>query len=73
LPEETRFKVLREGKEWAEFRTPLAGMYNVKNCLGVIAVAEVIGIDRRLVGEALGSPPSKASNGAWRSVESSTA
>jgi UDP-N-acetylmuramate: L-alanyl-gamma-D-glutamyl-meso-diaminopimelate ligase len=53
FPEETRFKVLREGKEWAEFRTPLAGMYSVKNCLGVIAAAEALGIERRLVAEAL--------------------
>jgi UDP-N-acetylmuramate: L-alanyl-gamma-D-glutamyl-meso-diaminopimelate ligase len=53
LPEETRFKVLRDGKEWAEFRTPLAGMYSVKNCLGVIAAAEVLGIERQAVAEAL--------------------
>src|SRR5262249_3710790 len=53
LPEETRFKVLCEGKEWAEFRTPLAGMYSVKNCLGVIAACEVIGIERKAVVEAL--------------------
>ncbi len=53
LPEETRFKVLCEGKEFGEFRTPLAGMYNVKNCLGVIAAAEVLGIERRAVAEAL--------------------
>ncbi len=53
LPEETRFRVLREGRDHGEFRTPLAGMYNVKNCLGVIAAAEVLGVERRLVAEAL--------------------
>ena len=53
FPEETRFKALCEGKEWAEFRTPLAGMYSVKNCLGVIAAAAVLGIERRAVAEAL--------------------
>jgi UDP-N-acetylmuramate: L-alanyl-gamma-D-glutamyl-meso-diaminopimelate ligase len=53
LPEETRFKVLREGKEFGEFRTPLAGMFNIRNCLGVIAAAETLGIDRRLVADAL--------------------
>jgi UDP-N-acetylmuramate: L-alanyl-gamma-D-glutamyl-meso-diaminopimelate ligase len=53
LPEETRFKVLCEGKEWAEFRTPLAGMYSVKNCLGAIAAAKVLGIERQAVAEAL--------------------
>jgi UDP-N-acetylmuramate: L-alanyl-gamma-D-glutamyl-meso-diaminopimelate ligase len=55
LPEETRFRVLCEGKDHGEFRTPLAGMYNVKNCLGVIAAAEVLGVERRLAAEALAS------------------
>ncbi len=53
LPEVTRFKVLREGKEFGRFRTPLAGMYNVKNCLGVIAAAETLGIEINPVIEAL--------------------
>jgi UDP-N-acetylmuramate: L-alanyl-gamma-D-glutamyl-meso-diaminopimelate ligase len=53
LPEVTRFKVLREGKEYGVFQSPLAGMFNVKNCLGAIAAAEALGIDRRLVAEAL--------------------
>ncbi len=53
LPEATRFKVLRGGKEYGEFRSPLAGMYNVKNCLGVIAAAEVLGIERKAVADAL--------------------
>ena len=51
--EETSFRVLCEGKEYGEFRTPLAGMFNIKNCLGVIAAAEVLGIERRAVAEAL--------------------
>ena len=55
LPEETRFKVLWGGREFGEFRTPLAGMYNVKNCLGVIAAAEMIGIERQAVIDALAS------------------
>jgi UDP-N-acetylmuramate: L-alanyl-gamma-D-glutamyl-meso-diaminopimelate ligase len=53
LPEETRFKVWCGAREYAEFRTPLAGMYNVKNCLGVIAAAEVLGIDRKAVLDAM--------------------
>jgi UDP-N-acetylmuramate: L-alanyl-gamma-D-glutamyl-meso-diaminopimelate ligase len=53
LPDVTRFKVLREGKEYGVFQTPLAGMFNVRNCLGAIAAAEALGIDRRLVAEAL--------------------
>jgi UDP-N-acetylmuramate: L-alanyl-gamma-D-glutamyl-meso-diaminopimelate ligase len=49
LPTETRFKVWCGTKEYAQFRTPLAGMYNLKNCLGVIAAAEVLGIERKAV------------------------
>ena len=53
LPEATRFKVLREGKEYGEFQSPLAGMFNVRNCLATIAAADVLGIERRLVAGAL--------------------
>jgi UDP-N-acetylmuramate: L-alanyl-gamma-D-glutamyl-meso-diaminopimelate ligase len=53
LPEATRFKVLREGKEYGEFQSPLAGMFNVRNCLATIAAADALGLDRRLVAEAL--------------------
>lgn len=53
LREETRFKVWCGAREYAEFRSPLAGMYNVKNCLGVIAAAEVLGIERKAVSEAI--------------------
>jgi UDP-N-acetylmuramate: L-alanyl-gamma-D-glutamyl-meso-diaminopimelate ligase len=53
LPDETRFKVIREGREFGRFRTPLAGMFNVKNCLGAIAAAEVLGIERAAVADAL--------------------
>lgn len=52
-PEETRFSVDCEGREWGRFRTPLAGRFNVRNCLGAIAAAEAMGIDRRAVAEAL--------------------
>jgi UDP-N-acetylmuramate: L-alanyl-gamma-D-glutamyl-meso-diaminopimelate ligase len=53
LPDVTRFKVLREGKEYGVFQSPLAGMFNVRNCLATIATADVLGIERRLVTEAL--------------------
>lgn len=52
-PEETRFRVICEGREFGLFRTPLAGMFNVRNCLGVIAAAERLGIDRAAVADAL--------------------
>jgi UDP-N-acetylmuramate: L-alanyl-gamma-D-glutamyl-meso-diaminopimelate ligase len=53
LPDVTRFKVLCEGKEYGVFQSPLAGMFNVRNCLAAVAAADVLGIDRRLVAEAL--------------------
>lgn len=52
-PDVTRFRALREGKEWMDIQTPLAGMFNIRNCLAVIAAAEVLGIERSAVAEAL--------------------
>ena len=52
-PNETSFKVFRCGNEYDQFRTPLAGRFNVRNCLGVIAAAETLGIERRATAEAL--------------------
>ncbi|MGH9751175.1 MAG: UDP-N-acetylmuramate:L-alanyl-gamma-D-glutamyl-meso-diaminopimelate ligase [Blastocatellia bacterium] len=53
MPDATRFKVLCEGKEYGVFQSPLAGMFNVRNCLATIVAADVLGIDRRLVAESL--------------------
>ncbi len=52
-PEETRFVVDCKGREFGRFRTPLAGNFNVRNCLAVIAAAQTLGLDRQLVAEAL--------------------
>ena len=52
-PDETIFDVTCEGKELMKIRTPLAGKYNIRNCLAVIATAEILGIDRKLTAEAL--------------------
>ena len=49
----TRFKVFREGREWAEFSTPLIGEFNVRNCLSVIIAADAWGIDREKIVAAL--------------------
>jgi UDP-N-acetylmuramate: L-alanyl-gamma-D-glutamyl-meso-diaminopimelate ligase len=49
----TRFRVLREGSEWAEFQTELIGDFNVRNCLAVIIAAEAWGVERQAVVEAL--------------------
>ncbi|HEY6121486.1 MAG TPA: UDP-N-acetylmuramate:L-alanyl-gamma-D-glutamyl-meso-diaminopimelate ligase [Pyrinomonadaceae bacterium] len=47
------FTVLREGLEWARFRTPLFGNFNLLNCLAVIVAADAWGITREQIGEAL--------------------
>jgi UDP-N-acetylmuramate: L-alanyl-gamma-D-glutamyl-meso-diaminopimelate ligase len=47
--EMTRFKVTVSGKQYGEYQTPLVGLFNVKNCLGVIAACEVMGLDSQAV------------------------
>ena len=49
----TRFRVLREGKEWGEFQTPLIGEFNVRNCLSVIIAADAWGIERQIIIDAM--------------------
>lgn len=41
---ETAFVVTREGNHWHEFRTPLVGEFNLRNCLGAIAAASHLGV-----------------------------
>jgi UDP-N-acetylmuramate: L-alanyl-gamma-D-glutamyl-meso-diaminopimelate ligase len=50
---QTRFSVLRDGRKWAEFETPLIGEFNVRNCLAVIISADAWGIDRKAIADAL--------------------
>lgn len=52
-PDETSFSVACDGKDFGRFRTPLAGLFNARNCLGVIAAAEALGIGRAASIEAL--------------------
>src|SRR5438067_4230370 len=49
----THFRVMREGREWARFRTPLIGDFNVRNCLAVIIAADAWGIERETIDDAL--------------------
>jgi UDP-N-acetylmuramate: L-alanyl-gamma-D-glutamyl-meso-diaminopimelate ligase len=49
------FRVIREGQEWARFRTPLIGEFNVRNCLAVIIAADAWGIERETIVDALAS------------------
>ena len=43
--EVTRFRVLHEGREWGRVVTPLAGSFNVRNCLAALAAANAVGAD----------------------------
>ncbi|MGH7650494.1 MAG: UDP-N-acetylmuramate:L-alanyl-gamma-D-glutamyl-meso-diaminopimelate ligase [Gemmatimonadaceae bacterium] len=49
----TIFRAFRLGKEWGRVDTPLAGAFNVRNVLAVIAAAESIKADRDGVREGL--------------------
>src|SRR6476659_439722 len=49
----TRFRAFRSDKEWGKVDTPLAGAFNVRNVLAVIAAAEAVKADRDGVREGL--------------------
>jgi UDP-N-acetylmuramate: L-alanyl-gamma-D-glutamyl-meso-diaminopimelate ligase len=49
----THFRVLIEGREFGRYRSPLAGLFNVRNSLAVIAACETLGLDRHAVAEAI--------------------
>jgi len=49
----TSFSVEVDGSLFHTFQTPLAGLFNVRNCLGVIAACELLGLGRSAVAEAI--------------------
>ncbi|HET7274677.1 MAG TPA: UDP-N-acetylmuramate:L-alanyl-gamma-D-glutamyl-meso-diaminopimelate ligase [Longimicrobiaceae bacterium] len=49
----TRFLVVHDGRLWGEVETPLAGEFNVQNCLAAIAAADSVGADPAAVREGL--------------------
>jgi UDP-N-acetylmuramate: L-alanyl-gamma-D-glutamyl-meso-diaminopimelate ligase len=51
----TSFSVLVDGREFGRYATPLAGLFNVRNCLAVIAACEMLGLDRAAVADAIAS------------------
>jgi len=51
--EMTRFRVFREGREWATFQMKLIGEFNVRNSLAVIIAADAWGVDPKTISEAL--------------------
>ncbi len=52
-PSSTRWRVLREGEEWAEFEFSLAGEYNVLNATAAAAMATNYGISKDAIAGAL--------------------
>ncbi|MEW6128411.1 MAG: UDP-N-acetylmuramate:L-alanyl-gamma-D-glutamyl-meso-diaminopimelate ligase [Acidobacteriota bacterium] len=51
--EMTRFKVSYKGSLFEQYATPLVGLFNIRNCLAVIAMCEVLGFDRKLIKESM--------------------
>jgi len=49
----TIFDVLANGDKFAQYKNPLAGLFNVRNCLAVIAACDSLGLDREAVRSAL--------------------
>lgn len=49
----TRFSVFRDGARWADFQTSLIGDFNVRNCLAAIIAADVWGVEREAIADAL--------------------
>jgi UDP-N-acetylmuramate: L-alanyl-gamma-D-glutamyl-meso-diaminopimelate ligase len=49
----TTFMVRYRGTDWGRVETPLAGAFNVRNCLAAIAACEAVGADREGVREGL--------------------
>lgn len=54
-PSETKWRVERQGKSWAEFRFVLAGEYNVLNATAAAALASACGISKEQIFDALAS------------------
>lgn len=55
MGEVTHFSVVRDGREWARFQTPLIGDFNVRNSLAVIIAADAWGLERETISDALAS------------------
>ncbi len=47
------FEVYRRGRSWGRFRLRVAGRHNVLNALGVIALADALGVEREAIASGL--------------------
>jgi UDP-N-acetylmuramate: L-alanyl-gamma-D-glutamyl-meso-diaminopimelate ligase len=50
-----RFRVAVDGAPFGDYRTPIVGDFNMRNCLAAIVAAESLGADREAVSDALAS------------------
>lgn len=48
-------EVVRDGRSWAKFESPLIGEHNMKNCLSSIITASLLGIEKKAIRSALAS------------------
>ncbi|MFO8049067.1 MAG: UDP-N-acetylmuramate:L-alanyl-gamma-D-glutamyl-meso-diaminopimelate ligase [Desulfosudaceae bacterium] len=55
LPPKSEFTVMKNGRFYGRFVTPLAGRYNLVNALAALAVADSVGVTREKIGQALDS------------------
>lgn len=51
----TEFTVRVQGSKFGRYRSPLSGLFNVRNCLGVIAAGEALCFDRRAIADGIES------------------
>ena len=49
----TRFEAVRNAAPWGRFETPLAGSFNIKNCLAAIACASDLGVSADRIAQGL--------------------
>ena len=54
-PTSTAFSVVHDGRLLGRIETPLAGAFNVRNCLGALAAAHAVGADWDALAEGLGT------------------
>jgi UDP-N-acetylmuramate: L-alanyl-gamma-D-glutamyl-meso-diaminopimelate ligase len=53
LETSTRFESVCNGVPWGRFETPLAGSFNIKNCLAAIACASDLGVSSERIAQGL--------------------
>jgi UDP-N-acetylmuramate: L-alanyl-gamma-D-glutamyl-meso-diaminopimelate ligase len=52
-PPPTRFRAIRDGRDFGTFKTRMIGRHNLKNILAAIAVADHLGVPQDIIADAL--------------------